>query len=134
MKKQALKPLFAAACIVFLMTLGACGGGDDAPAPVAVTAPVPTLEVVTVKRGISRVFDQYETIRVLEQVVGLGIPIRGIRCAQVFPPPSNNNTPATAFYSLLLDIAAVDAEKTRALGFSPYTEADQKFAGSAPCI
>ena len=86
MNKRTLNPPVIAAGLVISITLSACGGGGDAPAPVAVVVPAPVLEVVTVKRGISRVFDQYETIRVLEQVVGLGIPIRGIRCAQVFPP------------------------------------------------
>ena len=134
MNKQILKRWAIGAGLLSLATLSACGGGDDATAPVAVVTPVPALEVVTVKRPISRVFDQYETLRVLEQVVAQGIPIRGIRCAQVFPPPSNSNTPTIAFYSLLLDVASTDAEKTKAFGFTPYTEADQKFAGSAPCI
>ena len=59
MDNRTFKPLMIGAGLAILLTLGACGGGDDPP--------VPVVEVVTVKKATSLGFDT-PTQREIEQV------------------------------------------------------------------
>lgn len=124
MNRRILKTLTVGSLLVSSMTLGACGGGDDPIAPVA--------EVVTVRKVIAT--GSNAALKELE-VIGFNATFRvlEIRCAIVFPAPSNLVTTGSPDFMLLLDVAAADVEKTKAYGFSVFTPAEQARKTPAVC-
>lgn len=124
MNERILKILAIGIALSSAVTLGACGGGDDP------STPVPS--VVTVKKVIPRgsnaalkevdAISFQPTFRILE-----------IRCAFVFPSPSNNATTGLPDFLLLLDVSAADVEKTKAYGFSLLTSDELARKNIAVC-
>lgn len=112
MNSQILKMLVTGIAFASSLTLGACGGGDDP------STPVPS--VVTVKKAIPR-----GSNAALKEVEAVSFQptfrILEIRCAFVFPGPSNNATTGSPDFLLLFDVSAADVEKTKAYGFSLLT-------------
>lgn len=123
MDNGSFKPLVIGAGLAILLTLGACGGGGDPP--------VPVVEVVTVKKAIGLWFDT-PTQREIEQVA-VQVKILGVRCASVSPPLSNRATIGAQLFTLVLDLAAADVEKTKVYGFSVFTAAEQARGSPVPC-
>lgn len=126
MNERMLKLLMTASALSSSITLGACGGGDE-PA-----APAPVAEVVIVKK----VIEQGRNAAVKELQVISFMPVLRVlevRCAYLFPAPSNMGNTGAPDFVLLLDVAAADVEKTKAYGFSVFTPAEQARKNIAVC-
>ena len=106
------------------ITLVACGGGDNPPAPVS--------DVVVVKKGI--VSGSNAALKEVQAITLQAIKILEVRCALIFPAPSNSATSQLPEFVLLLDVSAADVEKTKAFGFSIFSPDEQARKSGAVCF
>ena len=116
-----MKLRIVGAGLLSLATLSACGGGGDETVPMTVT--VPAAEAVTVKKEIRIGVDA-----AVAEVVRFGIQrieYLDVRCATLLPDPLGNSNLQLLQFVVLIEVAAGDVEKTKALGFSVFTAAEK---------
>ena len=106
------------------MTLAACGGGDDAPAPV----PIP--EVVVIMKDIRR--QDGSLSAALTALANARIALLEIRCGELTPAPQT--TPPGNQYVLLVDVTAADAIRAKAFGFQIFGPSEQSRRLVALCL
>ncbi len=99
------------------MTLAACGGGDNTPAPVP--------DVVVMMKAISRGAESgpFSLGVALNALAVADVRLLEIRCSNLTPPPGLV-TPGNQFV-LLVDVSAADAIKAKALGFQIFGPDEQ---------
>ena len=105
--------------LAIAMMLGACGGGDDAPAPVPIPDVVVMMKVIS-RGALSGPFSLSAAINALGVA---NINLLEIRCSNLRPPPGLV-TPGNQLV-LLVDVSAADAIKAKELGFQIFGPDEQ---------
>ena len=100
-------------------------------APVCPVVPVPAVEVVVLKKIISRNNNAVEP-EILPLVIRQ-IEILEIRCVNLGRDPLSMSNFLGFEYLLLIDLAAADVEKAKAFGFSVFTAAENARKSAGLC-